>query len=443
MINLPQNVIFALHLLENAGFQAFAVGGAVRDQLLGAEVTDFDITTSALPEETKIVFSDYKVIETGIKHGTVTVLINDSPVEITTYRVDGEYTDNRHPENVVFTSKIEDDLSRRDFTVNAIAYNPRIGIVDPFGGIQDLNNNILRAVGNPEKRFREDALRILRLVRFASVLGFDVEQETKDNAKKYAHLLENVSAERVFSELKKLICGRNVGKVMEEFPEIITQVIPELSASVGFSQKSKYHVYDVYTHTLKALEVSENHLLIRLSLLFHDCGKPYVCTEDENGARHFKGHEIVSEKMAREALLRLKCDNKTLKTITRLVLYHDYKVIPEKASVNKFLSLVSYDEARLIAKIRYADMFSHAPQFRFESDYAEKIIALVDESERNGECVNLKTLDIDGNDLLSCGINSGSSVGDVLQSLLSLVLAGEIPNEKSALIQKVKEEFVN
>ena len=256
MIKLPTNVLLAISMLEKAGYEAFAVGGAVRDSLLGKEASDFDITTSAFPHETKKVFEGFNVIETGIKHGTVTVIFDGEPLEITTYRIDGEYADNRHPSEVTFTKNVEDDLARRDFTINAMAFNPVRGLVDPFGGAEDLKNGIIRTVGDGEKRFSEDALRILRCIRFASVLGFNIEEKTAVNAKKMVSLLDNVSAERIFVELKKLICGKNAGRILLEFPEIITKIVPELQPSLGFDQKSRYHIYDVYTHIAHAVNNS-------------------------------------------------------------------------------------------------------------------------------------------------------------------------------------------
>ncbi len=439
MINLPKNVLSAISMLENAGFEAFAVGGAVRDSLLGKEVNDFDITTSALPEETKRVFCDFNVIETGIKHGTVTVVFDGEPLEITTYRIDGEYADNRHPENVTFTRNIEDDLARRDFTVNALAYNPKIGMVDPFGGVDDLNNGVIRAVGVADKRFSEDALRILRCVRFASTLDFEIEKDTAESAKRLSYLLENVSKERIFSELKKLVCGKNVFKILTDFSEIITQIVPELSSCVGFEQNNKYHIYDVYTHTAKSVSASENNLLVRLALLYHDCGKPFVYSEDEKGCGHFFGHPEKSAELAEKSLLNLKCDNKTLERVKILVKYHDYKLEPNKKSVKKFLTKVSFDEARLIVKVKFGDMSAHAPQYAMTKDIEKEYISLIDEIERDGECVSLKTLVVKGQDLIDLGIPKGKIMGNILNTLLSEVVSEKLPNEKNVLLKRAEE----
>lgn len=438
MIKLPKNVLIAISMLENSGYEAFAVGGAVRDSLLGKEASDFDITTSAFPNETKKVFHEYKTIETGIKHGTVTVLFDDEPLEITTYRVDGEYADNRHPQSVTFTRNINEDLSRRDFTINAIGYNPKKGIVDPYNGVNDLKNKVIRSVGDSKKRFSEDALRILRCIRFSSVLGFDIEPDTAKNVVKMAHLLDNISAERIFSELKKLICGKNAAVILKEFPQVITKIVPELSKSVGFDQKSKYHIYDVYTHTYKSLEASDDNLYVRLALLYHDCGKPYVYTTDENGYRHFHGHQPKSAQLAKESLLRLKCDSKTIERIETLVLYHDYKLECNKKSVKKFLAKVSFEDARLIIKIKYADMAAHAPLYAMSEETKEKFLSIIDEIEKDGECVSLKTLAIRGDDLLNIGMCSGVAVGQALQFLLEEVVSETIPNEKNALINRAK-----
>ncbi len=438
MIRLPDYVLLAISMLENSGYEAFAVGGAVRDSLMGKEASDFDITTSAFPHETKKVFHGYKIVETGIKHGTVTVLFDGKPLEITTYRVDGEYADNRHPQSVTFTRNIAEDLSRRDFTINAIGYSPKRGIVDPFGGVDDLKSGIIRSVGDSEKRFSEDALRILRCIRFASVLGFDIDSETAKNVVKMAHLLDNISAERVFSELKKLICGKNASAVLKEFPQVITKIVPELSKSVGFDQKSKYHIYDVYTHTYKALEASDDNLYVRLALLYHDCGKPYVYTTDDKGYRHFRGHQQKSAQLAEESLLRLKCDSKTIEKVKTLVTYHDYKLECNKKSIKKFLTKVSFEDARLIIRIKYADMASHAHLYAMSKETKEEYLALVDEIEKSGECVSLKTLAIRGDDLLNMGFDSGEKIGQALKMLLEEVVSETIPNEKNALINRAK-----
>ncbi|MBO7253824.1 MAG: CCA tRNA nucleotidyltransferase [Clostridia bacterium] len=441
MINLPENVISAINLLENSGFEAYAVGGAVRDSLLGKNASDFDITTSAFPEETKKVFSAFKVIETGIKHGTVTVLFDGEPLEITTFRIDGEYEDNRHPESVVFTRNIKDDLSRRDFTVNAIAYSHKRGLVDFFGGLNDLKKGIIRAVGEADKRFGEDALRILRCVRFASTLGFEIEEETSKSVRKNIHLLDNVSAERIFVELKKMICGKNVGDVFEKYPDVISKIVPELEKSVGFDQKSKYHIFDVYTHTYKSISISENNVILRLALLFHDCGKPYVYTTDEEGFRHFIGHQKESVRLTENALLRLKCDNKTLEMVKTLVLYHDYKLERGKKYIKRFLTKVSFDEARLIIKMKYADMASHAPKCIMSEEERDEFLFWIDELEREGTCVSLKTLAVKGEDLFSIGIPKERIMGRVLNNLLELVVEEKIPNERNELLKKGKELF--
>lgn len=438
-INLSKNAEEVINLLTQNGFEAYVVGGAVRDFLLGKSVSDYDIATSALPEETMKVFEGYRVIETGLKHGTVTVIVGGEPFEITTYRIDGSYSDNRHPEKVTFSRKLTDDLSRRDFTVNAMAYNPVDGLVDPFGGVEDLKNGIIRTVGNPDVRFGEDALRILRCIRFASVLGFEIEDGVSESIKRNKWLLKNISAERIFSELKKLICGKYAHVVLEKYPDVITEIIPELSASVGFLQKNIYHVYDVYMHTVKAIEASENNLLVRLALLFHDCGKPLACTCDEKGVRHFRGHEAISAQLAEKALLRLRCDTKTLKTVKKLILYHDYRIKEEKASVKHLLTKLSFDEARLYAKIRYGDMASHAEKYRLDEGFPLRIIAMINEIEENGECVNIKTLAITGDDLLEAGIPKGKIMGEILQALVEETINCNLPNEKEILLKRAKD----
>ena len=438
-VQIPSNLKKMNQFFENAGFKAYLVGGAVRDMLLGQKVSDFDLATNATPEQVMSIFK--KVIPTGIEHGTVTVLFDGEPLEITTFRIDGEYEDNRHPESVIFTRNIKDDLSRRDFTVNAIAYSHKRGFVDFFGGLNDLKKGIIRAVGDADKRFGEDALRILRCVRFASTLGFEIEEETSKSVRKNIHLLDNVSAERIFVELKKMICGKNVGDVFKKYPEVVSKIIPELEKSVGFDQKSKYHIFDVYTHTYKSISISENNVILRLALLFHDCGKPYVYTTDEAGFRHFIGHQKESVRLAENALLRLKCDNKTLEMVKTLVLYHDYKLERGKKYIKRFLTKVSFDEARLIIKMKYADMASHAPKCIMSEEERDEFLFWIDELEREGACISLKTLAVNGEDLFSIGIPKERIMGRILNNLLELVVEEELPNERNELLKKGKELF--
>ncbi|MBR5773515.1 MAG: HDIG domain-containing protein, partial [Clostridia bacterium] len=309
-IALPACIQYVISTLNDNGYESFIVGGCVRDYLMGKTPHDYDVTTSATPEQVKTCFNNNKVIETGIKHGTVTVLVDGESVEITTYRIDGEYKDNRHPELVTFSKTIDEDLRRRDFTVNAIAYNPEKGFVDLFNGIQDIKNGVISCVGNPDERFNEDGLRILRALRFTSVLDFEISKETSDSIHRNKMLILNVSPERIWTEFKKLLCGKNVRRVLLEYSDVIGVFIPEILDSVGFEQNNPYHCYDVLTHTAHAVENAPDDVVIRLAAFFHDIGKPSVYSEDENGG-HFYSHAKVSEEITNAVLTRLRCDNLT------------------------------------------------------------------------------------------------------------------------------------
>ena len=341
---LPENISRALDMLESAGHEAWVVGGCVRDSLMGIIPHDYDITTSALPAETEQVFAGYRLIETGLKHGTVTVLADGSPIEITTYRVDGEYRDSRRPERVTFTRNIRDDVSRRDFTMNGIAYNPKQGYFDEFGGAEDIKAGVIRCIGKPEKRFREDALRILRGLRFSASLGFEIEENTARAMHDTRELLNKISAERVFSELCGLLTGRNshrnIFRVLTEFRDIAAVIIPEFRECTGFVQHSRFHCFDVYEHCVmsaqKAAEISsgsECRLPLTLAMLLHDIGKPQRFTLGEDGEGHFYGHAAVSADIAEDILRRLKCSNALRERVCTIVRYHDVPLSDTDKSV--------------------------------------------------------------------------------------------------------------
>ena len=320
----------AVKMLRNCGFEAFLIGGSVRDYIMNLPIGDIDITTSATPTEVKETFKDFRVIETGIKHGTVTVLIDNEPLEITTYRSEGTYSDNRHPDSVTFSKSLKDDVIRRDFTMNGIAFDFQDGFVDLVGGIDDIKSKTIRAIGDAETRFREDALRILRALRFSSVLGFSIEESTANAIHKCKDLLKNISAERIQVEFSKLICGKNAYSVLKEYADVICMFIPELEKCVDFQQVNRHHIYDVYTHTLKALEQSKNDLHIRLALFLHDIGKPYVAHFDENGEQHYYSHPKKSAELAEKILTRLRFDNETKNAVVTLVKMHDTPIMLDK-----------------------------------------------------------------------------------------------------------------
>lgn len=444
-MELPERINKLLDKLETAGFEAYIVGGCVRDSLMGITPHDFDVTTSALPEETERVFSGMRVIETGIKHGTVTVLTEGVPVEITTYRVDGEYLDSRRPESVSFTRSLREDVARRDFTMNGIAYSPKRGWFDEFGGTEDIRKGIVRCIGDPEKRFREDALRILRGLRFSASLGFEIEENTAAAMLDCRELLKNISAERIFSELSGLLTGRNSDKnlrqVMTEFREIFAVIIPELRDIFDFEQHSKYHFLDVYQHSLLAAESAakitkgqENQLALTLSMLLHDIGKPECFSLGQNGEGHFYGHAEVSSRIAEEILRRLKTSAALRERVCTIVKYHDTQMMNTDRLIRRQLSKFGLETYRDIALAHAADDLAKHSPYRGRSDSYFAMINRAEELSKES-CFTLKSLAVDGK-ALSGLIPPSPEMGDTLKYLLNGVIDGKFPNEREFLLQE-------
>jgi len=435
-IRLPEYVKTPVSLLGREGFECFIVGGCVRDILSGKKPNDFDMTTSATPDEMLSVFKGYKVIETGIKHGTLTVVSNGNNLEITTYRTDGEYKDNRHPESVRFSRNIADDLSRRDFTVNAMAYSDDRGVVDLFGGQDDLRNKLIRCVGEPDKRFNEDGLRIMRALRFAATLGFEIEPKTAESIHKNRALLGNIAVERIFTEFKKLVCGKRAAEILREYADVIAVFIPEIEPMIGFDQRTKYHCFDVYEHTLKALSnCPEDDQILRLAIFFHDIGKPHCLTIDDLGG-HFKGHDKKGAEITDNILRRLRSDNATREAVTRLISEHCIQIAPTEKAVKRFLSTHSFDEARRAVALNRADKLACAPEYRITEIHA-KLDALIDKIEADGACFTLRDLAINGHDLSELGLK-GKKIGEALDAALDAVIDGRVNNEISELIEFIK-----
>ena len=426
----------AIDVLSAAGYEAFCVGGCVRDMIMGREPNDFDVTTSALPEQTRACFDGYHVIETGMKHGTVTAVIDGEPVEITTYRVDGEYLDNRRPSEVFFTSRIEDDLSRRDFTVNAMAYSAERGLVDAFGGREDIKRKIIRAVGEPDRRFHEDGLRILRALRFASVLDFTIDADTADSIHRNRALLGNISAERILVEFVKLVCGVGAARILGEFHDVICEIIPEFGPSVGFDQHNPYHIYDVYTHSLCALRAAQGDKYVKLAVLFHDIGKPGSYSEDEKGG-HFYGHHKLSAELTERALKRLKADGKTLHTVVKLVDAHDRGLPPTEKSVRRLICSFGEEDTRRLIQLRRADNSALVEWLvKPRLDELDEIERIVDKIKADGELPSLKNLAVHGDDIIKQGVKPGKQVGVILNALLDGVIDGTLPNDRAVLLEK-------
>lgn len=440
-IELPRKVIMIINNLQLHGYEAFAVGGCVRDSILCRRPEDWDITTSAKPEEIKRLFR--RTVDTGIEHGTVTVMIGKDGFEVTTYRVDGEYTDSRHPKEVTFTTNLEEDLKRRDFTINAMAYNDEVRLVDVFGGMKDLNHHLIRCVGDPMERFSEDALRILRAVRFSAQLSCSIEKNTADAVRALAPTLKNISAERIQVELVKLLTSNHPELIQDAYELGITKVIlPEWDAMVGVEQNTPHHKYDVADHTLHALKNVKKDKILRLTMLFHDMGKPAMKTTDEKGRDHFKGHALVSEEIARTVLRRLKFDNETVKKVTRLVCYHDYRIEATPQNVRRAMNRIGVELFPYYLAVRMADVKAQSPYRRRAK--IENIVAmreLYQEALYNDQCVTLRQLKVTGRDLLKLGMQPGRQMGDMLSELLELVIDDPEMNDREKLCDYVKEKL--
>ncbi|MDE6732124.1 MAG: HD domain-containing protein [Oscillospiraceae bacterium] len=437
-MDLPFQIAEILERLDHAGYSAFVVGGCVRDHLMGLSPHDFDITTAASPRETERVFADCRVIETGIKHGTVTVLYKGASVEITTFRVDGEYSDGRHPDSVSFSRNIEDDLSRRDFTMNGIAYSPKRGFVDPFGGERDIRAGIIRAIGDPDKRFSEDALRVVRALRFSATLGFPIEENTARAMDAHKNDLRKVSAERIFAELKRLICGKDVKRVLLEFPAVFSVIIPPLAEMVGYDQGSKYHNSTLYEHTARAVEAAPPTVEMRLAMLFHDLGKPHCKSTDENGECHYYGHAAVSAEMAGELLRALKCDNALRERVVHIVHYHD---IPVDTSRRYFRRQLAKHGAELFSDIMEAHIADDSAKAPFCLERIPKIqeaMQIAEEISREAPPFSIKSLAISGKDLKGI-VPPSPLMGEILARLLEEVVDETLPNEKNALLSRAVE----
>ena len=437
-LTLPTQAAFIIDTLNRAGFEAYAVGGCVRDSLMGREPDDWDITTSATPGQVKNLFR--RTVDTGIEHGTVTVLLQKAACEVTTYRIDGEYEDNRHPKAVTFTKSLEEDLKRRDFTINAMAYHPEEGLIDLFDGVGDLEKKCVRCVGSPRERFSEDALRIMRCVRFSAQFGYAVEDKTRRAAKELAGNLRDVSAERIRVELVKLLVSPNPDYLRLAYEMGITKIIlPEFDVCMETPQNNPHHCYSVGEHTLVGLKAVRADKALRLAMLLHDIGKPATKTTDENGKDHFKNHPRESAELARVILRRLKFDNDTLHRVRRLVEYHDWaidlKQNVKSSTVRRLISKIGEDLFPDMFEINRADMFAQSDYIREEKiKKQENLEALYREILEKRECLSLKTLAVNGRDLIEKGVRPGRGLGEILKRMLADVLEEPEHNEKEYLL---------
>ena len=433
---LPEYVRACLDALENAGFAAYAVGGCVRDACLGLTPQDYDLCTAALPEQTEAVFAGRKLVLAGKKHGTVGVVTDCGVVEITTFRTEGAYRDNRHPDWVAFVPAIEQDLARRDFTVNAMAYSPNRGFADPFGGREDLKKRLLRAVGDPARRFREDSLRILRGARFAAKYGLTVEKATWEAMVAQSPLMDNLARERVFEELCKLLPLLTV-ETMDLFAPILAAVIPELAPMIGFDQHSPHHAYDLYTHVAHVVAAVPKDLTLRWAALLHDIGKVPTFTRDATGRGHFYGHAPKGAEMAETVLRRLKAPAALQERVVLLIGKHMTRLEPDKKLLRRQLGRLGWETVEQLLWLQEADMGSKGTGNPGEMSLFPQIRGLLEEIRAENACLTLKDLAVNGYDLQALGL-TGRAIGQCLNILLEKVLEEELPNEREALLAFVK-----
>lgn len=434
-ISMPKGAEIIIEKLYSYGFEAYAVGGCVRDSLMGNTPDDWDITTDALPQQVKDIFSDTKVIETGISHGTVTIILNDELYEVTTFRCDGEYSDHRHPDKVKFANLLIDDLKRRDFTINAIAYNNKHGIIDPYGGVKDIENGIIKAVGNAEKRFEEDGLRILRGLRFASKLGFAIEENTAnamDNCKDY---LDYVAGERKYIEICKLILGENALQVLLKYPHIIGVAIPEIKDCIGFNQQNRHHIYDVWEHTARAVVSAPKDKITRLAMLLHDAGKSLSFTVDEDGVGHFYGHAKHSVELCKSFFSRSGEAGDIRQRVERLVEYHDSTILFDVKNIKRWLGRLGEEDIFRFLDAKCADCLAQDSQYHNRLEELNALRTAIKDLLARKPCFTRGQLEVNGRDIIGLGV-SGVQVGKVLDYLLDSVIEEKCKNNREELIKK-------
>lgn len=436
---IPQEVCAVLQTLERAGYEAYIVGGCVRDMRMGKAPHDWDVTTSALPQETMALF-DHFAIPTGLQHGTVTVRSGGLSCEVTTFRTEGDYPDHRHPAAVTFTRSLREDLQRRDLTVNAMAMDVRGSLHDPFGGQADIRRRILRCVGEPERRFQEDALRILRTLRFSATLGFVIEEDTHRALRAQCGDLRYVAAERVREELTKLLCGTDVLRVLLDDPQVLGVVLPEILPCVGFDQHNRHHCYDVWGHTAHAVAAAPPDSVLRWAMLLHDLGKPRCFTMDEQGVGHFHGHHRPGAEMAETVCRRLRFDKATARQICMLVRYHDRPIPLTEKAIRRAMNQLGAEGLRQLCAVKRADNLAQHPDYRSRQREIDEGKAIMDALLEKNACFSLKQLAVNGRDMAALGLE-GPAIGQALQTLLEAVMDGETDNDRTALLALVKEKY--
>ena len=440
MIIIPTHALTVVERLERYGYEAYVVGGCVRDSLLGRNPKDWDVCTNALPEEVLRVFKRFHVIKTGLQHGTVTVMVDKQPVEVTTFRIDGDYSDNRHPDSVNFVSRVEEDLARRDFTINAMAYNPTRGLVDAFDGQADLKAGIIRCVGEPDARFNEDGLRILRALRFAARYNVGIETETAFSIHRNRHLLENVSVERIYTELKGILVGDGVLGMMQAFPDVFSIIIPELAPTIGFDQHNPHHCFDVWTHTAHAVQAAPADEVIRLALLLHDIAKPATFTRGDDGKGHFYDHGTKGADMARCILRHLKSDTATLENVATLVREHDATLPTTAPGMRRCIGRLGLNTLNQLLAIKQADMDAQSTHERPQKQATLRNARLLLEDVLEGTpAYTVGDLALAGRDLIAMGLKPGPAMGNILKTLLAEVQDECIANTREALSPRAHE----
>lgn len=435
MIQIPNYVQAILDCLTESGYAAYVVGGCVRDSLLGKTPSDWDVATSATPLQMQTALQEFRLIPVGLAHGTLCALSDGQPVEVTTFRIDGAYSDHRHPDQVSFTTELAQDLSRRDFTINAMAYHPKTGLVDCFGGQEDLQKRVIRCVGSPQQRFQEDALRILRALRFSSVLSCSIAEETAESIRQQHPLLRQIAVERLQAELLRLLCGENVEAVLLLFAPVFATFMPELSALFHCAQENPYHIYNVWEHTVKAVAFAPKQAEVRMALLLHDIAKPACKTVDLNGIAHFYGHAQRSAAIAEKILKRLRFSRKFQERVTLLIYRHDLRFYENPDRIQKWLGTLGAECFFQLLDVMVADGMAKSTKFTGELELLELLRLDAERILEQGNCLTLADLAVNGQDLLQRGYKPGRQLGNTLQRLLDAVLAQEIPNEKDALLQ--------
>lgn len=434
--NIPNGARYILQALNSAGYEAYLVGGCVRDLLRRMEPHDWDICTSALPEETERCFAGQRIIETGVKHGTVTVLVEGEPFEITTYRTEGPYSDSRRPNFVRFVPNLEEDLARRDFTMNAIAMDLQGNFRAPYGGADDIKAGLIRCVGGPDRRFQEDGLRVIRALRFSAVLGYEIEEQTAQAAHENRAMLDRVAAERINTELCKLLVGQNAGNVLRQYSDVFCQFWPQLGPLVTLEQHNPWHCWGGWEHTIHALEAAPADLTLRLTMLLHDIGKPVCKSTDEQGIDHFYGHPAVSAQMADQMLRALKFDNKTRERVVLLVERHDAQLPPRSQVIRRWLNRLGAETFFQLLEVKRADnMGQDSEKVKDRLAELDEIKAKAEQMLAERQCLTLKDLAVDGRDVIAAGVEPGPEVGRVLERLLERVLNEEVSNKREALLK--------